>query len=137
MFVYFNVLFSIYFSFLFCTPMHKRTGENVLGGGIAKIARRILLHKNMLMIRRWLTFYHLFLPTLLCLRNKKQLSLWLWKQSHFCVKWLVLIGMQLIKVYKSIVNVLIKTISDKTFYKLRLTKILKKRLFDQHPITFK
>ena len=50
-----------------------------------------------------------------------------WKQSYFCVKRLF-IGMQLIKEYKSIVNGLIKTISDKTLYKLHLTNIFKKSL---------
>ena len=39
-------------------------------------------------------------------------------------------SIQLIKEYKSIVNSLIKTISDETLYKLYLTKILKKIYFD-------
>ena len=41
------------------------------------------------------------------------------------MKRLAVIGIQLIKEYKSIVNGLLKTISDKTLYKLHLTKILK------------
>ena len=46
---------------------------------------------------------------IICLRNKK-MSPWFWKQSHFCEKRLVLIGMQLIKEYKSNLNGLIETI---------------------------
>ena len=46
-------------------------------------------------------------------------------------------GIQPMKEYKSIVSDLIKTISDQTLYKLHLTKILKKRSFDHHPITSK
>ena len=42
--------------------------------------------------------------------------------------------MQLIKEYKS--NVLVKTISGKALNKLHLTKILKNRFFDHHPITY-
>lgn len=42
-------------------------------------------------------------------------------QSHSCVK-RFLIGTQLIKEYRSIVNSLIKTISDKILHKLHLTK---------------
>ena len=45
------------------------------------------------------------------------------KSVTFCVK-RILIGIQLIKEYKSIVNGFIKTISDKILYKLHLTKIL-------------
>ena len=48
------------------------------------------------------------------------------KQSHFCVKRSVLIGMQPIKEYKPIVNGLIKAISDKTSFELHLTRIHKK-----------
>ena len=53
------------------------------------------------------------------------------KQLHVRVKQLVFIGMHLIKEYKSIVNALIKIIQarDNNFYKLNLTKILKKRFF--------
>ena len=46
-------------------------------------------------------------------------------------------GIQPMKEYKSIVNDLIKTISDQTLYKLHLTKVLKERSFDHHPITYK
>ena len=42
-----------------------------------------------------------------------------------------------IRVKEYIVNGLIKTISDKTLYKLYLTKILKKRFIDHHSITSK
>ena len=47
--------------------------------------------------------------------------------------------MQLIKEYKSIVNGLIKTISDKfkTLQKLHLIKILRQIFFDHHPVTYK
>ena len=67
------------------------------------------------------------------------MSLWFWNQSHFGVKRLVLIGIQLITEYSSIVNGLIKQFkqSDKTLCKVHLTKILKIRFFDHHPITFK
>ena len=51
------------------------------------------------------------------------------KQSVFFVKRLVFFGIQLIKEYKSIVNGLLKTISDRTLYKLHLTKILQKKIF--------
>ena len=80
-------------------------------GGRAKIARKILLHKNRLMIQSKINISSLvFNYFITCLRNKK-MSLWFWKQSHSCLKNLVLIGIQLIKEYKSIVNGLIKTIS--------------------------
>ena len=49
-----------------------------------------------------------FADFIICLRNKK-MSLWFLKTSHFCVKWLVVIGIQLIKEYKSIANGLIET----------------------------
>ena len=62
------------------------------------------------------------------LRNKK-ISLSHRKQSHFCVKRLVLTGIQLIEEYKSIVNDLLKTISDKTLYKLHLIKNSPKQTF--------
>ena len=53
------------------------------------------------------------------------------------VKRLVLIGVILIQEYKSIVNGLIKNISDKALYKLHLTKALKKNILDHHAITSK
>ena len=46
-------------------------------------------------------------------------------------------GIQPMKEYKSIVTDLIKAISDQTLYKLHLTKVLKERSFDHHPITYK
>ena len=53
------------------------------------------------------------------------------------VKRLVLIGVILIQEYKSIVNGLIKNISDKALYKLHLRKALKKNILDRHAITSK
>ena len=57
-----------------------------------------------------------------------------YKTVTFLCKQLVLIGIQLIKEYKSMVNGFLKTISDKTLYKLHLTKIPPKRFFDHYPI---
>ena len=72
-------------------------------GGGAKIARKNLF----------------FFYAVICLR--------IWKESHLCVKRLVLVSIQLIKECKSIVNGLIKTIEPIrqdliTLYKLHLTK---------------
>ena len=63
----------------------------------------ILLHKNMDMI--WSTInisLVVFTYFIICLRSKTKLSLWYGKQSHLCVKRLVLIGIQLMKKHKSI-----------------------------------
>ena len=66
------------------------------------------------------------------------MPLWFWKQSHFCAKQLVFIGIQLIKEHTSIVNGLTQfKQSEKTLYKQNLTKILKIRFFDHHPVTSK
>ena len=68
------------------------------------------------MLMTWSTINILslvFIYFIICLRNKE-------KYHHdfetvtFCEKRLVLIGVQLIKEYQSIVNGLIKTIPDKT-----------------------
>ena len=105
-------------------------GRGGSGWRRVKIARKILLHKNKLMIRSTINIHNM-------LKKQKNISLWFWKQSHHCVKRLVLIGIQRVKECKSIVNGSIKTISDNTLYKLHLTKILNKRLFDRHPILSK
>ena len=77
--------------------------------GRAKIARKILLQKNMLMIRSMINILPLaFTCFIICLRNKK-MSLWFWKLSHFCVKQLLLVDIQLIQEHKTIVNGLIET----------------------------
>ena len=122
------------------------------GRGRTKITRKILLQKNMLMIRSTiLSFVFAYF------------TIWLWRfgNSH-CVKivqirryfWSIfscirteyrkiqtrnnsvfghfsrsVIGIELLKEYKSIVNGLIKTISDKTSHKLHITKTLKKDFF--------
>ena len=128
--------------------IQRRTGQFFLrwggrgwgkcGWSRPKIGQKILVHKNMIAIRSMISILLLvFTYFIICLRNKKKLSLWLWKQSHLCVKRLVLIGIQLIKEYKCNVNCLIKTISDKTLYRIQLTKILEKIFFDHHPITSK
>ena len=95
----------------------KVAQENFFRGGIMA---ELKLPENFCFIKisswyvRLLTFILplVFTYFIISLRNKKKLSLWLWKQSHFCVKRLVLIGVQLIKEYRSIVNGLTKTISD-------------------------
>ena len=69
-------------------------------GDISKIAWKILLHKKILNIRSTTTILSLvFIYYIICLRNKK-LSLWLWRNSYFCVKRLVLMDIQLIKEFK-------------------------------------
>ena len=89
----------------------------------------------MLMIRTTINILpFIFTSFIICLRNLKK-CYYDFEQWLFCVKRIVLIGIQLIEENKSIVNNLIKAISQKTLYKLRLTKILKNRFFDYHPIT--
>ena len=63
-----------------------------------------------LMIRFTINILPLFYLFHNMLKKRKKLSLWFWKQPHFCVKRLGLIGIQLIKEYRSTVNGLIKTI---------------------------
>ena len=57
----------------------------------------------------------------MCLGNKKNITMTLKTVTFLYIKRLVLIDIQLITEYKSIVNSLIKTISDKTLYRLHLT----------------
>ena len=91
-------------------PNQQAYRRNFFRGGRAKIAPKILLHKNMLMIRSTINILPLvFTYVIICLRIKK-MSLWFWKQSHFWLKRFILIGIQLIKECKSIVNGLIETI---------------------------
>ena len=69
------------------------------------------------------------------LKKQKKMSLWFWKQSHFCVKRLVPNAIQLIKEYKSVVNSLIKQLkqSGKALHKLHLSITL----FEHHAIIYK
>ena len=43
-------------------------------------------------------------------KSHTEILLWFWRKSHFCVKQLVLIGILLIKEYKSTVNGLVEII---------------------------
>ena len=112
-------IFKEVFKFSFKVPKLQASMYRRRAGCRAKIAQKNLLYKNVLMILSKILPL-VFTDFLICLRVKQ-----------------LLIGIQLIKEYKSIINGLIKKISDKTSYKLHLTKILKKRLFGHYPITSK
>ena len=82
------------------------TKEKISYRGRGKIPQKNLFHKKIHIIWSRINILQLLFTFFICLRDKK-LSLWLWKQSHFCVKRIVLIGIQLIKEYKPIANGLI------------------------------
>ena len=64
--------------------------------GRSKISRKILLLKNMLMIRSTINILPHFACFIICLKYKKNYH-YSFEKWHFCVKRLVLISVQLIK----------------------------------------
>ena len=101
--------------------------------GRAKIVRKFLLHKNMLMIRSTINILPLvFTYFIMCLGNKKIIIMAQKTVTFLCktvVNYQYTTKSIQLKKYKSIVNGLLTTASDKILYKLHL-------IFDDHPIIF-
>ena len=99
---YINIIFG-------SDPMHEH-GRTYLEGIEPKLPEKFCFIKICSRFGRRLTFCYLLLPTSWYPSEVKKSLLWFWKQSHFCVKRLVLIGEQLMNEYISNVNGLIKTV---------------------------